>query len=413
MPPTSRQRPNRRRFLHGTALLAAGIPAFAVLDACSKGEKPEWPSDLKIAAPDKPVTWDIPADNRPIADGLGPEKDATLRVYTYDDYISREAVESFEKRYGVRVTISTFNSTDDAIEKIRDGGDDFDIYTPSYDQIGRLVTGGLLRPLNHSYFPNIANVWPAFRNPWYDGEWRYSVPYTVYSTGIGWRTDQIPDDIGALANPYEALWDPAYREKTAIIDDGHTAMSMVLLKLGIRDVNTSSPDDLNKVADALDRMRKNTAPAISVTMYTDLPAGLIGLSQMWSDDIISAMNFLPEGVNSDILRYWFPADGKGLVDNDMLVTLRGGKNPVAAQLFMNHMLDPHVAKTNFAAVGSLSPQVSLSPDSLVASGLVPANLKSAIVRPEYFGAGYRILELEPANEEAWHRIWRDFKTQRP
>lgn len=414
MPPPHRRRPNRRQFLHGTALLA-GMPALAVLlDACSKGEEePQWPSDLKIATPDKPVTWDIPADNRPIPDGLAPEKDATLRVYTYDDYVSREAVASFEKRYGTRVEISTFNSTDDALDKIRDGGGDFDIYTPSYDQIGRLVTGGLLRPLNHSYIPNIDNVWPAFRNPWYDGEWRYTVPYTVYSTGIGWRTDQVAADIGALPNPYAALWDPAYRDQTAIIDDTHTAISMVLLKLGITDVNTSSPENLDKVAEALNQMRQNTAPAITVTMYTELPAGLIGLSQMWSDDMISAKNFLPEGVSPDILRYWFPADGKGLVDNDMLVVLREGKNPVAAQLFMNHMLDPQVAKTNFETVGSLSPQVSLTPESLVSSGLIPANLKSAIVRPEYFDAGYRMLELEPANEDAWRRLWKAFKTKRP
>ena len=49
---------------------------------------------------------------------------------------------------------------------------------------------------------------------------------------------------------------------------------------------------------------------------------------MWSDDMISAKNFLPEGVSPDILRYWFPADGKGPVDNDMLVVLRGGRIPL-------------------------------------------------------------------------------------
>jgi spermidine/putrescine transport system substrate-binding protein len=81
-------------------------------------------------------------------------------------------------------------------------------------------------------------------------------------------------------------------------------------------------------------------------------------------------------------------------------------------MFMNHMLDPRVAKANFAAVGAQSPQVSVDPDSLVAEGLIPAGLKSAIVRPEYLDVGYRILELDPANEESWQRIWRAFKTQR-
>ena len=407
-----RQRPSRRQFLQRAALLAAGAPALAgLLDACSTGEQSDWPANLKIAAPNNPVTWEITSDNSPIADGLGPEKGSELHVFTYADYIGEEAINSFEDRYGTRVRISTFNSTDDALTTIRDGGVDFDVYTPSYDQIGRLVTGGLLRPLNHSYIPNITNVWPQFSNPWYDGGWRYSVPYSVYSTGIGWRTDQIPADIGALANPYDALWDPAYKNQTAVIDDVHTVISMVLLKLGITDVNTSSPGDLEKVGAALTELRTNTAPAVTATMYTDLPAGLISLSLMWSDDMISAKDFLPEDVSPDILRYWFPSDGKGLVDNDLMVTPRGGRNPVAAQLFINHILDPAVAKSNFAATGSLSPQVSFNPENLVASGLVPANLKSTIVRPEYLDVGYRILELEPANSEAWDGIWRAFKTR--
>ena len=413
MPAPARPGPNRRQFLRQAALLAAGTPAFAVaLDACSrtKGSEPE--ISPTIAAPDKPVKWDIPLDNAPIADGRGPEKGSPLHLYSYAGYISPEAVKTFQKRYGVEVRVSTFNNTDEALSKIRDGEDDYDIFTPSYDQIGRLVGGELIRPLNHSYVPNIKNLWPVFANPWYDREWRYSVPYTVYTTGIGWRTDDVKADIASLPNPYAALWDRTYKNKTAVIDDWHTAMAMVLLKLGITDVNTSSADDLQKLGEALTEMRTNTAPGISVTMFSDLPAGLISVAQMWSGDIINAKNFLPEGVGPDILRYWFPADGRGLVDNDLMVSLRGGKNPVLSHLFINHMLDAEVAKKNFAAVGYQPPQISLDPDSLVAAGLVPANLKSAIVQPEYFGVGYRLLELDPANDAAWHSVWRAFKTGR-
>jgi spermidine/putrescine transport system substrate-binding protein len=139
-------------------------------------------------------------------------------------------------------------------------------------------------------------------------------------------------------------------------------MAMVLLKLGITDVNTSSADDLQKVADALTGLRTSTAPAIAVTMFSDLPAGLISVAQMWSGDIINAKNFLPEGVGPDVLRYWFPADGRGLVENDMMVVLRGGKNPVLAHLFLDHMLESEVARANFAAIGYQPPQVSLNQD---------------------------------------------------
>jgi spermidine/putrescine transport system substrate-binding protein len=97
-----------------------------------------------------------------------------------------------------------------------------------------------------------------------------------------------------------------------------------------------------------------------------------------------------------------------LVDNDMLVTLKGGKNPVLAHLFLNHMLDPSVAKENFSAIGYQPPQNSLTADSLVSEEFIPENLRSAIVKPEYFDTGYRTLELDADNDAAWHNVWNAF-----
>ncbi|HEY5844497.1 MAG TPA: spermidine/putrescine ABC transporter substrate-binding protein, partial [Mycobacterium sp.] len=329
--------------------------------------------------------------------------------YSYADYISPDAVKSFEEKYKTTVQVSTFNDTDEAITKIRGGNVDYDIYFPSYDQISRLVNGGLLKPLNHSYIPGISNVWPTFTNPWYDQEWRFTVPYTVYTTGLGWRNDQVPEDIGALSNPYDSLWDPKYKNKTAVIDDWHTAMALPLLRAGKTDVNTSNPDDLKMIGEQMTAMVAATSPKVTITMYSDMPAGQIGLSQMWSGDIINAQSYLPEGTGPEILRYWFPADGKGLVDNDLMVVLKGGKNPVLSHLFLNHMLEPDNAKLNFTQIGYQPPQNSINPDTLVAEGFIPANLTSAIVKPEYFDTGYRLLELDAANDAAWHNVWRAFK----
>lgn len=404
-----RRGPSRRQFLQRAAILAGGAPALAVfLDACSKSGPASSAPSLTIASPSSPVKWKIPDDNKPIADGLQPEQGATLQLYSYADYVSPDAIKSFEDKFKTKVQVSTFNDTDEAITKIRGGNVDYDIYFPSYDQISRLVNGGLIKPLNHSYIPAITNVWPSFTNPWYDQDWQYTVPYTVYTTGIGWRADQVPEDIGALSNPYDSLWNPKYKNKTAVIDDWHTAMAMVLLRQGITDINTSSAADLKVVGDQLKALVAATSPKVTITMYSDLPAGQIGLSQMWSGDIINAQSYLPEGIGPEILRYWFPADGKGMVDNDLLVVLKGGKNPVLSHLFLNHMLEPDSAKQNFAQIGYQPPQNSINPDSLVADGTIPENLKSAVVKPEYFDVGYRLLELDAANEAAWHNVWQAF-----
>ena len=80
---------------------------------------------------------------------------------------------------------------------------------------------------------------------------------------------------------------------------------------------------------------------------------------------------------------------------------------------MNHMLDPRSPRRTSRLPARCRRRFLLNPDYLVSSGLIPANLKSAIVRPEYFDVGYRMLELEPANEDAWRRIWKAFKTKRP
>src|SRR3954469_9572216 len=264
--PERRTRPiprgsSRRQFLSRAMLLAAGAPSLgAFLEACatssSGGSATGRNSVLKLASPQNPVTWPIASDNRPIANGLAPEKGATLRLYNYDQYIGPQVVKAFEKEYDCKVTVSTFNDTDEAITKIRRGGVPFDIYFPSYDQISRLVTAKLVRPLNHSYISTISNVWPTFSNPWYDQQWRYTTPYSVYTTGVGWRHDKVPADIGAMANPYDVLWDPKYHGQTALIDDWHTAMGFVLLRNGKTDLNTSKASDLALINKQLGDLEK-------------------------------------------------------------------------------------------------------------------------------------------------------------
>lgn len=409
MPPS--QDPQRRKFLLG----ALAAPAIGVLlDACGGSGNPPANSggaDLKIARPDHPVTWPIAADNAPIPNGQKPERGATLRLYNYADYIDPAALKSFEKKYrayDVKVQLSTFNDQSEAIGKLRSGKVDFDLYFPGYDIIGKLVTAKLIRPLNHSYITNIGQIWPVFQNPFYDGGWRYTVPYTVYTTGIGWRSDRVTEDVGARPNPYDVFWDPRYAKKLSILDDYRDAIAMVLLR-NHRDINTTAKADLDLALQQLKSMSQTTHPKVTITDYTDVPAGQVPLAQAWSGDMVNALSYLPKGTGPEVLRYWFPSDGKGMVDNDLMVIPRAGKNPVLAHLFIDHMLDYDVAIANFGAIGYQPPQNKITPAKLVEQEFMPQNLAAATVLPEYFTAGYRTLELSPAVDARWHAVWQQFK----
>ena len=56
--------------------------------------------------------------------------------------------------------------------------------------MSRMVYNELIQPLNQTYVGNLKNTWPEYQDPWYDLGAKYSVPYTVYTTGVGYRADR-------------------------------------------------------------------------------------------------------------------------------------------------------------------------------------------------------------------------------
>ncbi|MGA0944593.1 MAG: polyamine ABC transporter substrate-binding protein [Candidatus Nanopelagicales bacterium] len=358
------------------------------------------------------MKWPINPGNEPIASDLEPEANATLRLYNYPDYVWNRVLKGFQeeyKDYNVTIELSTFNDLPEALTKIRTGSVPYDVAFLTYNYLGRLVYGDLIRPLNHSYIPKISDAWDEFQNPWYDLEWQYTVPYTVYTTGIGWRNDLIPEDIGARPNPYDVFWDSKYAGEIAVLDDDREVIGMTILRDGGTDVNTADPAVLGATRDAMLEMLSLSQPRVTITGYTDIPEGVLSLSQCWSGDMITGQYYLPEGVDPSVLRYWSPPTGQGLIGNDFLCLPKGGENPVLAHHFLNYMLTNDVALENFSWVGYQPPMKSLSPDTMVADGWVPENLAAAVVKPEWFQVGYPLLELPPAVEAEYQAIWQQFK----
>ena len=400
---------SRRSVLKG-ALAGLALPTLHTLLAACGGDGTKSPAaTVTIPAPDNPVRWALSKANPAIDSGLTPKRGSTLRIYNYADYLSPRVLKNFEEKYGVEIRLSTFNDADEALTKIASKDLKFDLYFPSYDSLGRLVQADLLRPLNHEYLPNADNLWSNLRDPWYDRGAQYTVPYTIYSTGIGWRTDLVSTDIPALDNPYDVLWDRQYAGNMAVLDDWHTAIAMVLLRNGQLNINSTDPKDIAMVRKQLLDLRATMKPRVTISMYTELPAGQYGLCQIWSGDAINLPYYLPKKTSTDILRYWFPPDGRGEVDNDLVVCLGQGENPVAAHFFINELLDPEVAGRNFGFTGYQPPLNQFTPDTLVADGYVPENLATAIVRKPDFDTGIPLLQLPPAADAAYHQIWQEFK----
>jgi spermidine/putrescine transport system substrate-binding protein len=398
---------SRRDFLHRSAAVVTLSGVAAVLGACSNS--PQRAGDeLQLARPDSPVTLPIDVDNPPLEDGLEPKRGETLRIFNWEEYLWPKIVAEFEAKYDVKVEISNFSDMDDALATLRSGAT-YDVFFHRTDVIGRLVADKLLQPLNHSYIPNLgANVWPVYRNPFYDQGARYGVPYTIYTTGIMWRADRVEEDIAALSNPYEVFWNPRYKGRIHLLDDYREVISMVLLKNGITDLNTGNKTALQTVAEDLAALKDNIS-ALDIDAFKDVPSGEAWIHHAWSGDAIAGQYYFPEGGDPAVLRYWFPPEGNGAVANDCIGVLRKAEHPVLAHLFINHLLDDDVAIRNFGWNGYQPPQIKLTPPLMVAQEYVPSQLQNAITLRDSFNRGFMEMELSQQTDGLWHQTWEEFE----
>jgi spermidine/putrescine transport system substrate-binding protein len=397
----------RREFLGRSAGGMLALSSLGtILAACGGGE--DAAGELQLASPSNPVTHPLFDDNPAIASGLEPES-GTLRIYNWNGYLWPRIKKDFAKEYGVKVEETFFSTTDEAVAKISSGALDFDVFFPTQDRIGRLIAGKALQPLNRDYLPNLANVWSSVQDPWYDKGSLYTVPYAIWTTGIGYRTDKVARAPQDFPNPYEIYWDDASKGKVYVLDDSRDAPAHMLLKNGITDINTEDSEQIELAKTELLSLVDAVNVKKSTDDYTNLPEGRAWVHQMWSGSAISAQWYLPAGVTTDALGFWFPADGRGIIGNDMLAIPKTAKSPVLAHHFLNYLLDEKRGYDNFVNyTGYQPPLTALDPDRLVTDEVVAPNLRTAIVRESDFDTGLPLTELSAAGQTLWQNAWAEF-----
>jgi len=392
----------RRSFLQGSAGALAALGAAPLLEACSSALAGS--GTVPLPRPDNPVTWPI-KNNEAIASGLAPEEGATLQLYTWVAYINQDVVNSFAKKYKCKVQITTFNTMNEALAKLR-AGLSYDVLVgATVDVLGQLIESKLVQPLNHSYIPNISQAWPDFTNPFYDQGWQYTVPYTIYTTGIAWRKDLVDENPYAMKNPWSMLWQPKYKGRVAILDDYREGISLGLMKNGLYDLNTTDYREISLSRRSLEELTRLVNVRIDNNDYTEVPNASTWIHHAWSGDMAAAEYYMPKGVSVKNVGYWFPTDGKGPVANDTNMILRSAKNPVLAHTFLNYFLDLPNVLNNISFNGYMQPLTGVTPQVLVKEQILPPSLLSTVVLPSYFRRGVAELQLPVDADALWQQAW--------
>jgi spermidine/putrescine transport system substrate-binding protein len=345
----------------------------------------------------------------PIADGLQPET-GPLRIINYADYVNPEVIADFEAKYGVKVEISTIDTDTEAVAKLASGALKVDVHhSMASTSIGNLIKGGLIQPLNRSYLTNRGNVLKAFDDPWYDPGAVYSVPYTFFGTGIGYRADRI-DPAEVEAQGWDTLWNATkFKGQVSILDDEREAFTMAMLRKGITDINTLDQAIIDQALADVSELIDLVNVKVNIEGYKDIPEGTTTIAHTWSADLIAgAASYLPEGTSTDVLGFWHPPSEQYVVSNDSMGVMTNAENPVLAHLYIDFLLDNAVAEKNFSWVGYLPALTKLDADYVIGAGYVPDNLRSCVPTNDDIAKGLRFEALGPEGDAQYEAAWSKF-----
>lgn len=412
---------DRREFLRRAAAAGVALPSMAaILAACGDSSETGGGTggggtssgELQLARPDAPLTLPVTDDNPAIADGLERES-GPLRIYGYADYIWKKVRNKFSDEMGVEIEYTVFDTPEEMVAKVQTNGADFDlIVSVTIENLGKMAYGQLLQPLNHSYLPNWdANAWPEVKDPFFDQGSQYTVPYTVYSTGIGYRNDLVSDDVGGMDNPYDLLWDPKWSGQTHLLNGARDTLAAAQLRLGI-DLNTADAAELDEVmtmlVDGVDAMKWK----FDHVDYNEL--GNFAIHQTWSGQLTYYQYYLPKDLPITAFTWvWPPTEAAGMpgiITTDLFAIPKGAANPVLAHELINFLYEPENALTNYSYEGFQPPIVQYDPQEQIDTGIVPKNLANTLVTQEDFPLGddptkVQELELDPTLNQQYQQIY--------
>ena len=139
-------------------------------------------------------------------------QNVAINVYNWGEYISNgsddsvDVVSAFEQLTGIKVNYTTFDSNESMYAKLKSGAADYDVVIPSDYMVAKMISEGMLKPLNYDNIPNFKKIDQEYVNPDYDPQNAYTVPYMLCTTGIIYNTTMVDEAPTSWAD----LWDEQY-----------------------------------------------------------------------------------------------------------------------------------------------------------------------------------------------------------
>ena len=321
-----------------------------------------------------------------------PSPESDLFIYNWTDYLADEVIESFEAKYNVKVRQDFFSNTEEAYAKLGDDGGGYDISFPISVDVPDFIASGAIVELDRSLLTNIGNLGEEWSNPGYDPGNKFSVPYMWWTTGVGYDSSIITEELTSS----KALWDERWAQHISMLDDFQEVFGLALIQLG----HSANTDDTAHLDEAL-ALLKQQKPLVR-TYSTDTITTLTN-EDVWIGHIWGADRFAIQEVNENVL-YYIPEEG-GIKGSDTVAIFSGAEHPIAAHLFIDHLLDAENSAANTNLI------YYMGPNAAAREFIDPAILEDPTINPdqEIVDKLEELLDLEPAVRDEYLRRWQELR----
>lgn len=276
-------------------------------------------------------------------------KNITLNVYNWGEFISNgsdesvDVVAAFEKLTGIKVNYTTFDSNESMYAKLKSGAASYDVIVPSDYMVAKMIAEGMLKPLNYDNIPNFQNIDEEYRNPDYDPENTYVVPYMFCTTGIIYNQSMVETAPTGWAD----LWSEEYADNILMFNNSRDAYSIAALKLGYG-INPQTTEEVDTVVTELKAQKPLVQAYVMDEIFDKMIGSEAAVGVYYSGDAITMIHDNPN------LVWVFPEEGSVMSMDNMVIPSTCTQQE-AAEMFINFMCEPDVGLANAEYVGYTTP----------------------------------------------------------
>lgn len=332
----------RRDLLRKLGVGAGALSLNAWLAACGIGGQEQTPGASKTGGTDfttDEITGELNFANWPAYIDKAKGKSPTLEQFTKATDIEVNYKEVVNDNVSFFSTIREPLANGQPVE--------WDLIVVTDWLISKMATLGYLEELDHSRLSNFdANAADLYKNPSYDPENKYSIPWQSGITGIAYNSELTGREVTST----EDLFDPKFKGHVGMFSEMRDTVNLILLGMGV-EPQDATIEDVEAVQKKLIQQRE---AGIVRSYYGNdylqpLNNGDLWLTIAWSGDVLGKTL----GADSTI-KFVVPDEG-GIIWVDNLAIPQNSAHPIDAHEMMNFVYQPEIAAQMTAWINYISP----------------------------------------------------------